>query len=257
MPLPLMDTEFENDLEALLRLQDILLQAAEGARGPELDGEYKELRRLLLADRNYSDVIPTFVRRYRDLGSLWPAIKSFSPQWEPRRVEVRSQFEAALTKAEKIEIFGRAGNNPLHYDSTAWTGAIAGSERVKAVKTLLPIAQNAVELLIIELETPNHNGGPQLDETMAAIEHLRNLHRLLGELLAMADSGKLGDAVNDDLQAQAAKYAKLAARALRDDPMPYAVSATILAIMTACGIPDIGGYLTGVALSLKKKGTAE
>jgi len=35
--------------------------------------------------------------------------------------------------------------------------------------------------------------------------------------------------------------------------MPYAASAMILAILTACGVQEIGGYLTGVALSMKKK----
>jgi hypothetical protein len=253
MPLALDDTQFENDLEALLRLQAILLQAAEGARGPELDYEYKELRRLLLEDRTYSNVIPTFVRRNRDLGSLWPALKSFSPQWEPRRVEVRNQFEGALATAERIEFFGKPGDAATGYDSSAWTGAMTGSDRVKAVKTLIPIAHNAVEHLIASLEEPRHNGGPPLDETVAAIECLRQLHRTLGEMLIAADEGKLSDAFKQGLPTEAARYAKRAAKALRDDPMPYAVSAMVLAIMTACGVPGIGGYLTGVALSMKKK----
>ncbi|MDB5736448.1 MAG: hypothetical protein JWO65_116 [Sphingomonas bacterium] len=253
MPLALSDTQFDTDLDALLRLQAILLQAAEGARGPELDHEYKELRRILLEDDTYSDVIPAFARRYRDLGSLWPALKSFSPQWEPRRVEVRNQFEGALATAERIEFFGKSGEAPTGYDSSAWTGAIKGSDRVKAVKTLLPIARNAVEHLIATLEAPRHNGGPPLDEMVAAIKDLRQLHRALGEMLIAADQGKLADAFNDGLPTEAARYAKRAARALRDDPMPYAVSAAVLAIMTACGVPGIGGYLAGVAISMKKK----
>lgn len=253
MPLELNDTGFDNDLEALLRLQAVLLQAVEGARGPELDHEYKELRRILLEDHTYGDLIPTFVRRNRDLGSLWPALKSFSPQWEPRRVEVRKQFEGALATAERIEFFGKPGDAPAGYDTSAWTGAIKGSDRVKAVKTLIPIAQNAVEHLIVTLEAPRPNGGPPLDEIAAAIECLRQLHRTLGDMLIAADEGKLSDAFNNGLPTEAARYAKRAAKALRDDPMPYAVSATILAIMTACGVPGIGGYLTGVALSMKKK----
>jgi hypothetical protein len=252
MPLALDDTEFDTDLDALLRLQAVLLEAAEGARGPELDHEYKELRRILLEDDNYSDVIPTFVRRYRDLGSLWPALKSFSPQWEPRRIEIRRQFEGALATAERIEFFGKPGDTKAGYDSSAWTGAIKGSDRVKAVKSLIPIAQNAVELLIAGLEAPSHNGGPPLDESVAAIECLRQLHKALGEMLNAADEGKLSEAFNNGLPTEAARYAKRAARALRDDPMPYAVSAMVLAIMTACGVPGIGGYLTGVALSMKK-----
>lgn len=136
MSLALDDTLFENDLDALLRLQGILLEAVEGNRGPELDHEYRELRRILLADEAYGESIPTFVRRHRDLGSLWPAFKSFSPQWEPRRVEVRSQFEPALAIAERAELFGIADTNPSSYDSTAWTGATKPADRVIAVKTL-------------------------------------------------------------------------------------------------------------------------
>lgn len=253
MPLSLDDTQFDNDLEALLRLQDILLQAVEGARGAELDHEYKELRRLLLEDDTYSDVIPTFVKRHRDLGSLWPALKSFSPQWEPRRVEVRNQFENTLEKAERLELSVKPSNAVEGYDSSAWTGAIKGIDRVRAVQTLLPIARNAVENLIGVLVAPRHNGGPPLDETVAAIQCLRELHRTLGEMLTAADEGKLSNAFADGLPTEAARYAKRAARALRDDPMPYAVSATVLAIMTACGVPGIGGYLAGVALSMKKK----
>jgi len=252
MPLALADTQFETDLDALLRLQGVLLEAAEGARGPELDHEYKELRRILLEDSGYSDVIPTFVRRYRDLGSLWPALKSFSPQWEPRRGEIRKQFEGALATAERTEFFGKPGDVPPGYDSSAWTGATKGADRVNAVKTLFPIARNALEHLIAQLEAPSHNGGPLLDETVAAVEALRQLHQALGEILLAADEGKLFDPFNDGLARQASRYAKRAAKGLRDDPIAYATSALILAIMTACGMPDIGGYLAGVAISMKK-----
>jgi hypothetical protein len=72
-------------------------------------------------------------------------------------------------------------------------------------------------------------------------------------MLAAADDGKLIDAFHAGLPSEAARYAKRAARALRDDPMPYAVSAMLMAIMTACGLPGIGGYLTGVAVSMKRK----
>ena len=130
MPLALHETQFDNDLEALLRLQGILLEAAEGARGAELDQEYQELRRIFLEDDTYSDVVPTFIRRNRDLSSMWPAFKSFSPQWEPRRIEVRNQFEESLAIAERVEPFGGPGDAPAGYDSSAWTGAVKGSDRV-------------------------------------------------------------------------------------------------------------------------------
>ncbi len=253
MPLDRSDTPYENDLDILLRLQNILLEAVEVARGSELDHEYGELRKILLEDQEYVEVVPTFVRRHRDLGSLWPALKSFSPQWEPRRVEVRKQFEPALELAERAELFGTADTIPLGYDSTAWTGASKPSDRIGAVKSLIPIALHAVDHLIASLETPRHNGGPPLDGTQEALENLRLLHKALGDLLNAADEGKLTDTLNDGLATEAARYAKRAAKSLRDDPFPYAFSATILAVLSACGLPTIGGYLAGVAINMKRK----
>ncbi|MEP6786098.1 MAG: hypothetical protein ABI898_10205 [Sphingomonadales bacterium] len=252
MPLELVETAFENDLDAILRLQSILLQAVEGARDVELDHEYRELRKLLLDDMTYSEVVPSFVRRNRTLDSLWPELKSFSPQWEPRRVEVRKQFEPTLTSAENLGHWESSSIPAVGYDSSAWTGAVRGIERVKAVKTLIPVAQSAVEQLIARLETPGHNGGPALDEVANALDSLRNLHCKLGELLNAAEAGSLAQCFNDGVAAEAARYAKRAARSLRDDPMPYALSATVLAILSACGVPAIAGYLAGVAVSMKK-----
>lgn len=253
---------YENDLEVVLRLPDILLQAAEGQRGPELDREYRDLRKALLADPSYEMIIPKFVRRHRDLGSLWPTFKSFSPQWEPRRQEVREQFEPLLAEAERMlapeniatgdhaeaEVVRRPG-----YDPSAWTGATGPTERVLAVKTLMPIAQNAVEQLIAILAAPGHNGGPPLDEVEEALGELRQLHEALETLLTAADEGKLTEAFNDGFATEAARYAKRAARALRNDPVPYAIAASVLAVLTACGLPGIGGFLSSVAIQMKKK----
>lgn len=256
------EEQTEDDLEVVLRLRSILLRAAEGHRDAALDGEYRELRSALLADRSYEMVIPKFVRRYRDLESLWPTLKSFSPQWEPRRQEVREQFEPLLSEAERMlasESFGISDHVSAEiirrpgYDASAWTGAAGPKERLLAVKTLMPIAQNAVEQLMALLEAPGHNGGPPLDEVEEAIDELRHLHAALGALLAAAEESRLADAFNDGLATEAARYAKRAARALRGDPVPYALAASVLAVLTACGLPGIGGFLSSVALQMKKK----
>jgi len=253
MALELSSTDFETDLDAVLRLQNLLLRAAEGARDAELDREFGVLRRMLLADPTYKDAIPAFVRRHRDLSSLWPSLKSFSPQWEPRRVEVRRQFEPALQIAERAELFGATDPEPPGYNSAAWTGATTPRERVVAVRTLIPIALNAVDHLIAMLEAPGHNGAPPLDGTTQAIENLRALHVSLGQLLNAADEGSLLDVTHSGFSIEAARYGKRAAKALRDDPIPYAFSGAILGIMAACGLPGIGGWLAGVAINMKKK----
>ena len=71
---------FDDDLEVVLRLQAILLQAAEGQRGAELDREYRGLRKALLADPSYEMVIPKFVRRYRVNVSGGRATVGFVPK---------------------------------------------------------------------------------------------------------------------------------------------------------------------------------
>jgi hypothetical protein len=195
MPLDLTQREgqFANELDFLLHFQNVLLRAVEGARDAEIDSEYRELRAALLADPKFEELIPPFVQRHRDLGSLRPELKSFSPQWEPRRVEVRRQFEPAIAEAGRIDPFGPKAfasyaGDPS-YDSAAWTGASRPAARLVAVKTLLPVANAAIERLIQSLEEPGHNGGPPLDTTIDAIESLRSLHALLGEILRAADEG--------------------------------------------------------------------
>lgn len=258
MPLDLTQREgqFANELDFLLHFQNILLRAVEGARDAQIDSEYRELRAALLADPKYEELIPPFVQRHRDLGSLWPELKSFSPQWEPRRVEVRRQFERAIAEADRIDPFGPKGFNMLGdppYDSAAWTGASRPAARLVAVRTLLPVANAAIERLIQSLEEPRHNGGPPLDTTIEAIGSLRSLHTLLGGILQAADEGTLEAVYHDGMVAEACRYAKRAAKKLRDDPMPYAMSAMLLAVLTACGFPGLGGFLSGVAANIQRK----
>jgi hypothetical protein len=120
------------------------------------------------------------------------------------------------------------------------------------VRGLLPLAQNAVDSMIATLSEPNANGGPLLDSRIEAIDELRRLHQALGELLTAVDNGHLDDELGQNLQAEVARYGKRVAKALRDDPMPYLSSALLLGLFTACGIPGLGGYLSGIALTVQK-----
>lgn len=96
------------------------------------------------------------------------------------------------------------------------------------------------------------NGAPLLDEREEAVGHLRKLHGTLGDLLAAADSGHLDDALGQGLAAEAARYAKRAARALRDDPMPYVASGLLNGLLAVCGFPGVGGFIGGIALNIRK-----
>jgi hypothetical protein len=161
--------------------------------------------------------------------------------------KVRDEFGPMLRSIEK-------GADPPAIDASSWTGQQSRVARLKTVRTLLPLAQAGVESMIATLSEPNPNGAPILNERVDALKDLRELHRTLGELLAAVDAGHFEDELGQSLLAQAARYAKRAARSLRDDPMPYLSSALLLGIFEACGLPGIGGYIAGVALNVRRHG---
>lgn len=220
--------------------------------GSKMEPEvYAAMRTDMLRNPAYEGLAPTFFRRNRDIGALWSYAKSVDPSWEPRRKFLRGQFEPLLSHLER-ESHQSPPVMPGVYDASAWTGVRSPEQRIKAVQTLLPVAQAAIGSLIKHLEAPNHNGAPPLDETAEALGHLRKLHATLGELLAAADNGELVTPRGEGLVTEAARYARRAAKSLRSDPIPYALSATLLAILTACGFPGLGGYLSGIAMAIRK-----
>lgn len=222
------------------RLQAILINAAEGRRNVGDDSQYPDLRRELI--RRSVDV-PSFLLTHPTVDSFTASIKGVPSK--PERVErVRNDFSPLLQSGGEEGISG--------VDSSSWTGEPSRAVRLKTVRTLLPLAQTAVAGMITTLSEPNANGGPLLDGREEAIGHLHELHRTLGELLKVIDGGHFDDELGQSLQAEAARFSKRAARALRDDPMPYLSSALLLGVLTACGLPGLGGYLGGVALTVKK-----
>ncbi len=200
-------------------------------------------------------------------GALEPK-RDLTPSLEPSTISLSGLAETPSTASQPEPIapspHTRARNHSRDIaaaaaaeikpvSSSAWTGANTGPDRIKAVRTLIPFAQNAVQQLIASLEEPGHNGGLPLDDEVAALQCLRQLHSMLGELLAAADQETLSENFHNGLATEAAQYAKRAVEALRNDPFAYAMAGTVLAIMTACGLPVFGGFLTSVALSMRKK----
>jgi hypothetical protein len=196
-----------NDLDLTQRLQSVLINTAEGRRCVSDDGQYTSLRKEFLRKKLEA---PAFLRTH-------PTVDSFSAfirgtRSKAARVDrVRDQFADMLTALER--------QGAPTTDSSAWTGIERPAARLKAVRALLPLAQAALEGMISVLEEMGDNGGPVLDERTEAIENLRALHKSLGELLQAADSGHLEDQLGEGLAAEAARYAKRAAHALKSDPM--------------------------------------
>lgn len=229
-----------SDAQIADRLQSILINAAAGRRNVSDDSQYPDLRRELM---RRSSEVPSFLLTHPSVDSFTASIKGV-PNKAEREERVRNDFHPHLRS-----LGVRVGST---IDSSGWTGEPSRTVRLKTVRALLPLAQTSIESMIATLDAPNPNGAPILDERKEAIENLRELHRTLGQLLQAIDSGHFDDELGQNLQAEAARFAKRTARAVRDDPMPYLSSALLLGILYACGFPGVGGYLSGVALTVKK-----
>ena len=232
-----------SDKALVERVQSVLINAATGRRSLSDDRDYTNLRKQL-SRRPFRT--PQLVATHPTVDSFVAFINGVADRAERERM-VRDEFEPRLRSLEEAETEAT--------DSAAWTGNEGRAARLKLVRGLLPVARSAVESLIDQLSAPNPNNAPMLDEREEALTHLRELHRTLGELLAAVDAGHLDDELGEGLQAEAARYAKRAARALRSDPMPYISSALLLSVFSACGFPGIGGYLADIALNVQKYGT--
>ena len=240
--------------DRVVGFQGDLVDFFTGGKGFE-ESRYQAMRKELLEDTRYGNLAPTWIRRNRDLGALWSFAKSVDPSWEPRRQFLREQFEPMLDYLER----GASKPSPQMpgtYDASAWTGVQSTAQQAHAIKTMMPIAQAAIGTLIQHLEKPSHNGGPPLDEVEFALERLRKLYAGIGTLLAAVDNGKLKETIDGGLVAELSRYGRQATRALKNDPLPYALSGVLLAVFTACGFPGIGGYLGGIAMVIKKPGTS-
>jgi hypothetical protein len=228
-----------SDADLFERVQSILINAAEGQRSIADDRAYKELKGQW---RKRDLPLPHMVATHPTVDSIMASLKGL-PSKRDRVGRVREDFIAvAHPPASASEIIEAVG----------WTGSPDRVARLRTVKTLLPLAQSAVESMIATLSEPNPNGGPLLDEREDALKHLRELHHTLGEYLLAVEAGHLDDDLGQGLAAESARYAKRAAHALRSDPMPYLASALLLGIFSACDMPGIGGYLGGVALTIQK-----
>ncbi len=228
-----------SDQAIVERVQSILINAAEGRRSVGDDAQYDKLRRELIR-RPFNT--PPLVATHPSVDSFSAFIRGITDRRE-RVAKVRRDFDAALSS--------RDGLAEPNFDASTWGAPPSQSSRLRTVRSLLPLAQAAVDSMITILSEPNPNGAPLMEHKKEAIEHLRELHRTLGELLKVVDAEGL-DARGERLLGEAADYAKRAARSLRDDPMPYLASALMLGIFEACGLPGIAAYLAGITANIRK-----
>ncbi len=229
-----------SDAFLIERLQSILINAADGRRNVSEDAQYPNLRKELL--RRVEEP-PSLLATHPSIDSFVAYIKGIRSK--PARVQkVRDQFNLLSG--------GEAEGQPTTSESSTWTGIKSQSERLRTIRKILPLAQAAVEGMIASLSDTGGNGAPLLDEREEAVGHLRQLHTVLGDLLAVADAGHLADELGEGLAAEAARYATRAARALRDDPMPYVTAGLLHGLLAVCGFPGLGGFVGGIAQNIRK-----
>ncbi len=216
------------------RLQSVLVNAAKGQRSLADDRQYPRLRQELVRRQ----VTPP------PLVHIHPSLDSFAAYIRSVGERVRREFDDLYRSIE-------ASANP-GVASATWTGVADKRMRVAAVRQLLPLAQASVEGLMVQLAQAGANNGPILDERLEALEHLRALRDALGHLIAAVEGGHLDDDLGQGLAAETARLAKRTTRALRDDPAPYLTSGLLLGVLSACGLPGIGDYLSGIAMNMRR-----
>jgi len=241
------DLERLSPYQRAIELQNVLVAACEGKRDGPSDAKYKKLRAWARDQPALEHAVPSVVRTNHDLAAFWAYIKSYSDQWEPRRQHVRDLLRDFLSAAEEIP------DDVELISASNWTGRRSPKEEAAAAKALLPVARASIEVLIDYLERGRGNGGPPLDEHKEAIDALRGLHDALGGLIAAYEKEVIPSMA---VKKEAAAYLGRAAKALRDDPLPFAVSALCMAVFAGTGMPTVAAWLGAATMVIRKESKA-
>jgi len=88
----------DNNVERAEMMEGILTSRATGGTGD--NGIYVQLRRDFMADPNTRDLLPKFVRTYRNLDAFWPFIKNEAPSYAERREIISRAFTPLIDHLE-------------------------------------------------------------------------------------------------------------------------------------------------------------
>ena len=210
--------------------------------------DYSKAREFFLSDQRFKDAVPEIISNCPSLGGLRSSIIN------NRDTDARVHSIHIALGPLRYRVFAdnESQENEAVFNPAVWTGQLSRAQRLMQVKTMVPVAMGAIDQLIAHLEQSGPNGGPILDHKSEAVQALRKLHSALGNILSSIDDGSLMDNFGEGLPADAARYAIRAAEALIDDPMPYSVSALLLAIFTALGFPAAGAWMSAIAVTFSR-----
>ena len=88
----------ESIIERATMVEGILIACATGE--PHDNQTYERLRRELMADPVIRDLLPPFVRTYRNLGAFWPFIKAAAKSYAERRQIISEAFTPLMDHLE-------------------------------------------------------------------------------------------------------------------------------------------------------------
>lgn len=255
---------------AVERLQEIVLKVAEGAQPTEGEWEeYYSLRQFLFGHNVLRDIVPPMVFESVGFNTLYTALMSEGRNINTRQTRVISAFRPIM-RAARLHDHGDAvrlrfeiengeadrattGASQAFVKASSWTGITSRTERVRAIRALLPAARMSLEDLLAGLEDVGHNGGPHLTDRQEAIDALKNLHYSLGEIIAAVEQNRFGDELGEGLGAASVRYAKVALANLRDDPVPFAAASLLISVFSVCGFPGAGAFLATMALEARRR----
>lgn len=104
-------------LEQAQRLQDQLVAYSTNGGFEGGDEDYRRLRAALLAHSTAQELVPAFVKRYRDLASYWQFIKQKFPTYAERRTFLWDSFRPLLEQLEADQ--GHPAARPIEIALTA------------------------------------------------------------------------------------------------------------------------------------------
>lgn len=173
----------EKERYSLLRLRLAQLEELDGAR-EKYDTYHSALRN---ADVEIDHII--MKRPYLDDYFIYSLLDAPTLVHDRSGNFIFAEFEPLLLKLHAYDLPADPPEAELRVDSSDWTGNRSVVELARAVQRLVPVAQQALEMIIQNEELRLHNCPPEPLE-FEALQDLRIFHGELGELLRAAEAGE-------------------------------------------------------------------
>lgn len=171
----------ESPLERASMLEGLLTERATG--GSPSNQVYQVLRSEFMANTEWRDLLPPFVRTYRSLDAFWPFIKGEAATYAERREIIRSAFTPLF---DHLEGRGRSPMDPGASDvlerfdaegvHAVWTKALSrrSSDPEGAITIARTLLETVCKRILDETATP-YTGKEDLPKLYGMVAGLLNL----------------------------------------------------------------------------------